>query len=455
MATGIQDEKLGTEPIGRLIIHLALPSVAAQLINVLYNMVDRMYIGHIPGEGALALTGLGVSLPIIMLISAFSAFVGMGGAPLASIELGKGNREGAERILGNGVTLLFCFSLCLTIGFSLFKTPLLYMFGASVNTISYGEEYLKVYLLGTIFVQASLGLNPFISSQGYAKIAMGSVLIGAVLNIILDPVFIFFFHMGVKGAALATITAQAVSAFWILRFLVSKKSGICIRKKYLKPDPKVLSHISSLGISPFIMQSTESFISIVLNSQLQKYGGDLHVGALTILQSVMQLVVIPVQGISQGIQPIISYNYGAGNRERIEKTFQIMTGVICTVTTLSCLFALLFPAMFAKIFTKDAELIMLVSDVLPIFLSGIWIFGAQMSCQTTFMGLGQAKISLFIALLRKVFLLIPLAYILPLFLQVRGIYFAEPLADITAAIFCILLFLANFKKILGKASMEK
>ncbi len=445
-----QDERLGTESIGRLIISLALPAVAAQLINVLYNMVDRMYIGHIEGVGAMALTGLGVTLPIIMLISAFSAFVGMGGAPLSSIELGKGNRDRAEKILGNGVTILIFFSVVLTIFFLCFKTPLLYMFGASDETIGFADAYLNVYLIGTIFVQASLGLNMFITSQGYAKIAMLSVLIGAGLNIVLDPIFIFALGMGVQGAALATILSQGVSAVWIVRFLLSKKSGLRIKVQNLKPDWNVIGMIAALGVSPFIMQSTESLISIVLNRGLSQYGGDLHVGALAILQSVMQLIIIPVQGVSQGTQPIISYNFGAGKPERVKKTVKITLGVICTVTVLGTIAAMLTPETFAHIFTTDRELIKLVGDVMPIFLAGIWIFGVQMTCQSAFMGLGQAKISLFLALLRKVILLVPLALILPHFLGVKGIYMAEPIADITAAMTTGIMFLFTFRKIVGK-----
>lgn len=446
------NNKLATAPIGKLMFSMALPAVIAQLVNVLYNIVDRMYIGHIPEIGAKALTGLGVCFPILMLISAFSAFVGSGGAPLASIQLGKGNKDEAEKILGNGVTMLIAFSIILTIVFMTFKEPLLYMFGASDETIVYALQYLSIYLIGTIFVQAAVGLNTFITCQGYAMTAMLSVLIGAVTNIILDPIFIFWMDMGVKGAGLATVISQAFSAIWVVYFLCSKKSNLRIKVCYLKPDWKIIGAISALGVSPFIMQATESLINIVFNSGLQQYGGDLYVGSMTVLQSVMQLFIVPVQGITMGIQPIISYNYGAKNHDRVKKTFKYSLIVTCTVTCISTLLAVLIPGAFASLFTSDAELIALIEKVMPIFMAGIWIFGVQMACQSAFMGMGQAKISLFLALLRKVILLVPLALILPKVTgSVMGIYYAEPIADILAALTTGLLFALNFKKILAKA----
>lgn len=317
-----KDEKLGTEKLGKLIVSMALPAVAAQLINVLYNIVDRIYIGHIAGHGDMALTGVGVTFPIITIISAFSAFAGMGGAPIASIRLGKKDYEGAEKILGNSTSLLLLFSVVLTAFFMIFKTPILYAFGASDNIISYAQEYITIYLVGTVFVQLAIGLNTFISGQGNAKVAMLSVLIGAIINIVLDPIFIFLFDMGVKGASLATILSQAVSAVWVVRFLMSKKSIIRIRKKYLKLSKKIVGAIAAIGISPFIMQSTESLVTVVLNNGLQKYGGDLYVGTMSILMSVMQLIIVPIQGVSQGVQPIISYNFGAGKRDRVMGAFK-------------------------------------------------------------------------------------------------------------------------------------
>ncbi len=445
-----REKRLGTAPLGKLIFQLALPGILAQLINVLYNMVDRMYIGHMPETGATALTGLGVCLPIIVLISAFSAFAGMGGAPLAAIQLGKGDKNKAEKILGNAATMLIACSIVLTIVFGVFKEPILYAFGASTETIGFALDYINIYLVGTISVQLALGLNTYISCQGNAKIAMFSVLIGAVLNIVLDPIFIFGLGMGVKGAALATIISQTVSAIWVVRFLLSKKSVIRIKWENMKPDWKIIGMVCALGISPFVMQSTEALVTIVLNSGLQKYGGDLYVGSLTILQSVMQLTIVPVNGMTQGVQPVISYNYGAGNFDRVKKTFKIVLIADLAVTIVACLLTQFIPGVFAAAFTDEAPLIALVEEVMPIFFAGIWIFGVQMACQSTFMGMGQAKVSLFLALLRKIILLIPLALILPKFFDVQGIYYAEPVADIVAALTTGVVFLRMSKKLLKK-----
>ncbi len=437
---GNRDEKLGTEPLGKLIISMALPSVAAQLVNVIYNMVDRIYIGHIPGAGAQALTGLGISLPVILLIQAFSSLAGMGGAPQASIQLGRGDRDRAEKILGNSVAMLAAFAVVLTAGFYLFKTPLLYLFGASDATIIYAQDYLNIYLAGTVFVMAYQGLNMYISCQGHARTAMVSVLIGAVLNIGLDPLFIFALGMGIQGAALATIISQGVSAVWVVSFLLSKRTGLHIRRKNIRPDGKIIGAIAALGISPFVMQSTESLINIVLNSSLRNYGGDLYVGALTIMQSVLQLIVIPVQGFSQGVQPIISYNFGAGKIARVKKTFQTSLSAIWAFGFVFTGIVMLFPGFFSGLFTSDAQLLRLTEAKMPLFLAGLLIFGIQMTCQSTFMGLGRAKISLFIALWRKVILLIPLALILPRFMGVDGVYWAEPLADGISAVTAGILF---------------
>ena len=450
-----KEQKLGTMPLPRLMASLAIPSVIAQLINVLYNIIDRMYIGHIPGSGPVALTGVGLTFPIITLISAFSAFIGAGGAPLASISLGKGDRDRAEKILGNGVSVLLIFSASLTVLFMLFRRPLLYMFGASDQTIRYGVDYITIYLVGTVFVQLALGLNMFITSQGQARTAMLSVLIGAVINIVLDPVFIFALHMNVQGAALATVISQAVSAIWVVHFLSSEKSAIRIRRKNMIPDLSIIKKIMALGISPFIMQATESAISIVLNRGLSIYGGDLYVGSMTILQSVMQLIVIPIQGFTQGVQPIISYNFGARKFDRVKKTYRLTICFTFTVATFLCILTLFLPGMFAGIFTSGQELIALVKKVMPIFMAGIAVFGIQMGCQTTFMGLGQAKISLFIALLRKVILLIPLALILPKFFGVMGIYYAEPISDITAATTATIIFLCVRKKIVSEDALKR
>ena len=443
------DEILATAPIGRLMLKLAVPSVAAQIINMLYNIVDRIYIGHIPVVGDVALTGVGVTFPIITLVSAFAAFSGQGGAPLASIQLGAGRRVEAQRILGNSLTLLLITAAVLTVGFSIFQEPILYAFGASDATIGYAEEYIGIYLLGTVFVQLALGLNPYISAQGKALTAMLSVLIGAILNIVLDPIFIFALDMGVRGAALATILSQAVSAAWVLGFLCSRRSGLRIHWVFMRPNRRIIGRIAGLGVAPFIMQSTESLVTVVLNTGMQRYGGDLYVGSITIMQSVMQMIVMPVQGITQGTQPIMSYNYGAKNYRRVRQTFKRLLTVTLTVTCSAFLFIALFPGLLARIFTPEEELINLVSQVMPLFFGGIWAFGAQMGCQTTFMALGQARTSLFLALLRKVILLVPLALILPWATgSVYGIYAAEPIADFLASATTLTLFLSRRKKLL-------
>lgn len=439
------DEKLGTAPLGRLMLSLALPTVLAQLINVLYNVVDRIYIGHMQGNGNLALTGVGVTLPIITLIAAFSAFAGAGGAPLAAIELGKRDERKASLIMGNSAWLLVFFSIVLTIGFLLFKVPILYAFGASSKTIAYANEYITIYLLGTIFVQLALGLNAFISGQGAAKAAMLSVLIGAVINIVLDPIFIFALHLGIRGAALATAISQFVSAVWVVSFLKSKRSVLYL--KLVRPDKSLILKIAALGIAPFVMQSTESLVTITFNTGLQRYGGDLYVGSMSILMSIMQLIVIPVNGITQGVQPIVSYNYGAGNRLRVKETVIRLVSVCLLGTLILAGVAIFCPGIYASMFTNDAELVALTCRIMPIFFLGIAIFGIQAACQSTFLALGQAKVSLFIAMLRKIILLIPLALILPKFLGVKGIYIAEPVSDVISVIVTSVLCVITLKRI--------
>lgn len=449
------DRMMETEPIGRLVMKLALPAVAAQVINMLYNIVDRIYIGNIPGIGAMALTGVGVTFPIIMLISAFAAFAGMGGAPLASIQMGMGNREKAERILGNSLTMLLCTAVVLMGVFMAFKEPILYAFGASDDIIGYAMDYVGIYLVGTLFVQLALGLNTFISAQGKALISMLSVVIGAFLNIVLDPIFIFAMDMGVKGAAIATVISQGISAAWVLGFLCSRHSLLRVRPQYMRPNLHTIGRIAGLGVAPFIMQSTESLVTVVLNTGLQAYGGDLYVGSMTIMQSVMQMLVMPVQGITQGAQPIMSYNYGAKNYHRVHQTFNLLLKITLSVTCSAFLLICLIPGILARLFTPDQGLIDLVTRMMPIFFGGIWAFGAQLACQSAFMALGRAKISLFLALLRKAVLLVPLAILLPrLTGNVLGIYVAEPIADVLASATTLTLFLINRKKLLPVEEMK-
>lgn len=446
---------MGTEKIPSLMIRMAIPSVIAQVINILYNIVDRIYIGHISGVGATALTGVGLTFPIITLISAFSAFVGSGGAPLASIWMGKNDKKHAEKILGTGVFMLLCFSLILMAVFLIFQRPLLYAFGASDATIGYAMEYLTIYLIGTVFVEIALGLNPFIIAQGRSGTAMMSIVIGAVINIVLDPIFIFGFHMGVKGAAIATVISQAVSAAWNVKALMDKKAVLKIVPACIRPDLRVIGQIFSLGISPFIMRSTESLISIVLNHQLQKFGGDLYVGSLTIMQSVMQLFSAPLSGYTQGVQPIVSYNFGAGKFDRVRTTYRYMIFGSFLISFVTAASAMIFPEFYAMMFTNEGDLVALTGKVMPVFMAGMLIFGLQNGIQPTFLGLGQAKISLFIALLRKVILLVPLALIFPNFFGVMGVYYAEPVADMTSAVIASILFLCNIRKILTMENLKK
>lgn len=451
----LQEERMGTEKISGLMAKMAIPSVIAQIINILYNIVDRIYIGHIPNASADALTGVGVAFPIVTFISAFSAFAGAGGAPLSAIWQGKGDRDRAEKILGNSVTLLVFFTAVLMLVFYIFMKPLLYLFGASDATIGYGATYISIYLIGTLFVELALGLNPYIISQGAAKTGMISVVIGAVFNIVLDPIFIFVFDMGVAGAALATILSQFVSMVWVVGFLVSKKAVLRIRLKNLKPDFGIIKRISALGVSPFIMRSTESLVSIALNSSMQTYGGDLYVGSITIMQSVMQFFSAPLSGFTQGVQPIISYNFGAGKFDRVKTAYRSMIAISAVFSFAGAALMMLFPEFFVGMFTNSAELIALCGKKMPLFISGMLLFGVQMGIQPTFMALGQAKISLFIAALRKIILLVPLALILPVFWGTEGVYLAEPISDFTSAAVAMLLFFVNIKKILTKDTLDK
>lgn len=442
---------LGADNIGSLLFRLALPAIIAQLVNVLYNIVDRIFIGRIP-NGEIAMAGVGIAFPIIIIISAFSSLIGVGGAPLAAIKMGEKDNDGAEKIMSNSFAMLIIIGIILTIGFFIFKEPLLWAFGASETTIGYAMEYLGIYLVGTIFVQIALGMNPFINTQGFAKIGMTTVMIGAVINIVLDPILIFGFNMGVSGAALATIIAQFVSAIWALKFLFGKKSILKIRKKYLKPDGKVVLAITALGVSPFIMQSTESIVLISLNSKLMMYGGDLAVGAMTIMSSVMQMITLPIMGLAQGAQPIISYNFGAKKIDRVKKTFKLLFICSMVYTVFMWLSLNIFPEVFVTMFNNEPELIRITSWSIKIFFGGIFLFGAQMACQQTFLALGQAKISLVLALLRKIILLVPLIFILPAIFddKLKAVLFAEPIADILAAVTTMICFIVFYKKTLSK-----
>ena len=443
------EERLGTDPMLRLIFRMALPAVAAQFVNLLYAIVDCVYIGHIPGIGTDALAGVGVTMSIVILISSFSAIVGAGGAPLAAIALGQGNRERAGKILGNGFVLLLLFTVVTSSLAYLFMEPVLLLTGASEHTLGYAEDYLSVYLLGTLFVELSVGLNAFINTQGRPGIAMTSVLIGAAMNIVLDPVFIFGLDMGVKGAALATILSQACSAGWVLCFLFSRQASLPLERRYMKLDKGIVLSMLALGVSPFIMASTESLVGFVLNGSL-KHFGDIHVSALAILQSAMQFASVPLVGFAQGFVPVASYNYGHGYKDRVRSCFRISLITMFSFNFVLMLLMICFPSVVASAFTDDEVLIGTVRCVMPVFLAGMTIFGLQRACQNMFVALGQARISIFIALLRKVILLIPLALLLPRFWSVNGIYAAEAISDATAAVCCTLLFAWKFPKILSR-----
>ena len=445
-------EFLRTEPLGRLLLKLALPTVAAQLINMLYNIVDRIYIGHIPEIGATALTGVGVCMPLIMIVSAFAALVGYGGAPRASIFMGKQDKESAEKTLGNCFVLQILISVVLTIVLLIWNRDFLMAFGASKNTIEYGVNYMNIYALGTIFVEITLGMNAFITAQGFAKTGMLSVLIGAVTNIILDPIFIFGFNMDVRGAALATIISQALSCIWVVSFLCGKKTFLRIRRKNLRLVPKIIMPCLALGVATFIMQASESVISVCFNSSLQKYGGDIAVGAMTILTSVMQFAMLPLQGLGQGAQPIISYCYGAGDRERVKGAFKLLLKVSLGYSIILWILVMALPGGFAAMFTSDTQLMEYTRTALRIYMGSALLFGIQMACQMTFNALGKAKESIVVAVMRKFVLLIPLIYIMPQIFradQTMAVYMAEPIADLLAVTFTAVLFSIQFKKTLG------
>ena len=448
---GSKNVDLGSGSVGKLLFSLAVPTITSQIVNMLYNLVDRIYIGHMqPAEtvGKLALTGVGVCLPIIMVISAFAALLAFGGAPRASIAEGRGDPRESERIMGNSLTLLVGASVVLTAVFLAFAEPMLLLFGASGNTVGYALDYMRIYALGTIFVQVTLGMNAYITAQGFTTVSMKTVLIGAVLNTILDPIFIFAFGMGVRGAALATILSQAVSAAWVLRFLTGPRTKWRLRRENLRPRAKVVLPALALGLSPFVMQSTESLITVCFNSSLQTYGGDLAVGAMTVLSSIMQFAMMPLQGLTQGAQPIVSYNYGARNPQRVRRAFRVLLTACVTYSLLLWALVHLIPDLFALMFTSDAELVDYAAWALPIYMGATGIFGIQTACQQTFVALGNARISLFLAILRKIILLIPLIYILPNFFADKcfAVFLAEPAADLLAVCTTATMFFFHFRR---------
>lgn len=447
---------LGTEPVGKLLRQLAIPTVIAQLVNMLYNIVDRIYIGHIPGEGSLALTGVGVCLPVIMLISAFACFCASGGAPRASIAMGRGEHGTAEQILGGCLTLQVLISLVLTAVLLIWNRDLLLLFGASPNTIDYAADYMGIYALGTIFVELTLGLNAFITAQGFTRVGMQTVLIGAVANIVLDPLFIFALDMGVRGAALATVLSQGISCLWVLAFLRGRKTLLRLRRENLRIRARLVLPCVALGLATFIMQASESVISVCFNTSLLKYGDDLAVGAMTILASVMQFAMLPLQGIAQGAQPISSYNYGAGNAQRVRQTFRLLLKVCLGYALVLWACILLFPGAFARIFTPNGELVQFTASALRIYCGALCLMGIQIACQMTFVSIGNAPCSIVVAVLRKFVLLLPLIYLLPRLLEnkTQAVFLAEPVADVIAVSCTAILFATQFRKAMRRLEAE-
>ena len=448
-----QENKLGTQPVGKLLIQMSLPAITAQVINALYNIVDRIYIGHLPEVGSLALASLGVAFPLIMIISAFAALVGMGGAPRAAIALGAGRKDEAEKILGNSFSALVIMSVVLTVVFLLSSETLLTWFGATENSLPMAKEYFTIYVLGTISVQMALGLNTFISSQGFSTTSMLTVLIGAVSNIILDPILIYGFDMGVRGAAVATVISQTISAVWVLIFLTGKKTILKIKPQNMKLNKSILLPTLALGISPFIMQSTESLVQLTFNVQIKRYGGtevDMLISAMSILLSCMQFFTLPIVGLTQGAQPIVSYNYGAKKIDRVKKAFRLLLTSAMVYTTVVWAVTLLFPGIFIRLFSSDPVLMEFAPKFLRIFMAGMILLGAQYSCQQTFVSLGQAKVSVVLALLRKIILLIPLALILPIIFGFNGILLAEPVADVLASITTTVVFVLLTRKLFSQ-----
>jgi putative MATE family efflux protein len=452
MAQTKQD--MGTGNVKKLMLQLMIPAVVAQVVNLLYNIVDRIYIGHIAGIGAAALTGVGLFTPILMLLNAFAMLVGAGGAPRTAIALGQGEKEQAEKIISNSFTVLLFFAVVLTIGFYAGAPALLRLFGASDATLPYALSYSRIYILGSVFVLVVLGMNPFITTQGFARTSMLTTVIGAVINIILDPILIFGFGLGVRGAAIATVLSQAVGAVWILKFLTGKKTILHLRKDFLKPERQIILPVMALGISSFVMLSTESLLSISFSSSLARYGGDVAVGAMTVITSASQLCTLPIQGVCQGGQPVMSFNFGAGKKERVKEAFRFQLTLCGAYTCLFWLAMMLLPGAVAGIFTSDAALIAYTTWAMRIYMAGIFAMGFQVGCQQSFMALGQAKVSLLLACLRKIILLIPLIFILPHLLPdaVFGVFLAEPVSDILAATITTITFFARFDKILEKGA---
>lgn len=439
--------------ISKTVLKLSIPLVLSQLINVLYNIVDRIYIGNMKDVGEVALAGVGITFPIILIVSAFAALVGFGGGPIFSIKLGEGKKDEARNTMMNSFVLLIIASIFLTVVLLVFAEPLLYLFGATDEIIGYSKDYLIIYALGTISVLLTLGLTSYITAQGNSIIAMIVVLIGAIANIILDPILMFQFNMGVKGAALATVISQTLSAIFVIWFLMSKKSIVKLSFRKFKLNHKIVLSILALGISPFIMQATESAVQISFNIQITKYGGEdykTYLNLMTIMLSIMQFMTLPILGFAQGASPLISYNYGAKKMDRVKSTFKFLFAISLSYTFVFYILLLITPLTFVSIFNTDPRLLSIAPNIVRLFFLGMSVMGIQFACQNTFMALGESLISLILASLRKIILLIPLTLILPKFYGINGVFYAEPIADTIAFIVTLTTFIFFFNRILNR-----
>ena len=440
------------------ILRMAIPMTIAQIVNVLYNIVDRMYIGRLPDEGMVALTGLGLTFPVISIVTAFANLCGSGGAPLCSIARGEGNLDEAENIMGNAFTLLLMIGVALTGVVLAVKRPVLYLFGASDVTFPYADAYLTVYTLGSIFVMIGLGMNAFINSQGFGNFGMATVCIGAAANIVLDPIFIYLFDMGVQGAALATIISQFLSAVWVLKFLVGRRAILKLRLRYMRLRWRIVRRIVALGLSNFTMACTNSAVQVMCNSTLQFYGGDLYVGVMTVINSIREVVFMPISGTTQGSLPVMGYNYGARDYARVRQCIKFITKLCVVYATFVCVFLQIFPELMIRIFNDDPELIQAGARCVRIYSCCFFMMSLQMAGQNTFLALGRSKQAIFFSLLRKAIIVVPLVYILPRIggLGVTGVFLSEPISDVIGGSACFITMMCTvWRELVAREKAER
>ena len=437
-------------PVWRVIMRMAVPLMLAQLVNVLYSVVDRMYIGHIPGVGSLALTGLGLTMPIVSIVTAFASLCGTGGGPLCSIARGRGDKAEAERVMGNSLSLLLIFALMITAALQLFSRPILYAFGASYDTYPYAAEYTRIYLWGTVFVMISLGMNYFINAQGFPGTGMLTVVIGAVINIVLDPIFIFVLDRGIAGAAFATVISQAVSAAWALGFLLSKRAVLELRWSNMLLHAKTVGSILSLGVTGFVMSITNALVQTSCNTQLRLYGGDTYVGAMTVINSVREMTFMAAHGLTAGSQPVLGYNYGAGAYGRVKKGIRFISAAAVLYALAVWLVVMLIPGALTRVFNSDPELVAVSSRAMRIYFCGFFLMALQLAGQSTFVGLGKSRQAVFFSLLRKAIIVTPLVFLLPLIpaMGADGVFWAEPISDLLGGGSCFLtMYFTVYKKL--------